>query len=660
MRTDDWENNDAWTITTTEVDFAEFTPYQTGNGRIGVRVGALLLDWNGEEKKLLCEDGPDFWGQLNARLLMSLAKHAYDGGDQIILPAWNQLRLEIAGVEYGEANGRHTLRHSLDLRNGEAVCEDQWEYLPGHTVTVHLRLVVPRSHPCAAWYEVSLQNLKEPARIRFGLNAAQVDSAFSKVEFHRDYNSIFGNYTTRRQGRSLAQYLRWELEGWEEGSFVSAGNSAWISLTAEKSGARLVLVQSVHSSTDAPDPGSRAWEDLNSLDPKGRGTAVEISRQRWKEIWSNALDFRHPNQLWERLVLVNQFHLLVNLEEKGGYPLSPLGLSRPGWHGAQMWDADFWVFRALLPLWPELARNLVRFRRATLEAARTNAKVKGLRGAAYPGAATDEGADLTRFPYSEEIHVNGWVARAAWESVGSPPDITYLAEVAWPVLEGIADFFVSRAERDADGSWHLRKILPPDESVGEAPRTSNRLCDDNVLTNTVARGSVRYALEAARLLGREAPPEWADLAANIVLLPPGPDGIIPEYSGYSGHIIKQADLILSFYPWRPEADRETVLRNLEFYHEKTDRGGPLMTTQIEALLTMQYGDRQRGLEHLFREYLRYLRGPHFIPFETPANSNSIMLTGIGGLLQALIYGWYAGSDAIPRKGESWKIGMPDC
>ncbi len=63
-----------------------------------------------------------------------------------------------------------------------------------------------------------------------------------------------------------------------------------------------------------------------------------------------------------------------------------------------------------------------------------------------------------------------------------------------------------------------------------------------------------------------------------------------------------------------------------------------MTTQIEALLTMRHGNREHGLAHLFTQYEFYVRGADFIPFETPENSNSIMLTGIGGLLQALIFG----------------------
>jgi len=151
---------------------------------------------------------------------------------------------------------------------------------------------------------------------------------------------------------------------------------------------------------------------------------------------------------------------------------------------------------------------------------------------------------------------------------------------------------------------------------------------------------------------------WSDVAENLVVLPAGPDGVIPEYDGYSGHKIKQADTILAFYPLQHDPGKAVVSKTLAYYHDRTDRGGPLMTVQIEALLTMRLGDREQGLEHLFKEYGRYVRGPHCIPYETPSNANSIMLTGIGGLLQALIYGWYGADlgqlEDLPRIGDGWE------
>lgn len=638
-----------WQITVTEADLTKFHPFFTGNGRFGVRVGAMVLDWNGDSKTLLTEDGHDFWGRLNGSLLVSLGKHVYDGGDQMILAAWNQARLEVAGVEYCEANGVHQFRNTLDLRNGEVVFEDVWQYRPGYEITLRLRLVLPRSVPCAGWYELQLLHLSEPATLRIGLNAGQVAATFSEITFRRTGDTLLGHFTTQRQSRLLAQGMRWESSGWKEADWETGPDNAWLKLVSDGTDASLTVVHSVHCSSDQADPGQRVESELASLDAEGRNNAAETSSRKWKELWTGALDFRHPESRWERLVLVNQFHLLANLEEGTAYPLGPLGLTRPGWHGSQMWDADFWVFRALLLLWPELARSIVAFRRARLPAARANAEKHGLRGAFYPWNGNDDGHDITSPGYRNEIHNNVWIGLAAWEAAGTPPDRKYLQETTWPILEGIADFFTSRACRDDEGGWHIRGVLPPDESVGEGRRSSTGLCDNNVLTNVGARYVLHRAIDAAQILGLPSPAEWKDVAEGLVILKPDENGVIPEYEGYSGHLIKQADTILAFYPFELEVPEEIFRRNLEYYHEKTDRGGPLMTHQIEALLAMLHGDREAGLEHLFSEYERYTRGLHFIPFETPLNANSIMLTGIGGLLQALIYGWFRATPEHPQR-----------
>lgn len=654
-----WNDTARWCIDTTEADLANLVPYFTGNGRIGVRVGPLVLDWDGEAKGLLVEDSHDYWGRLNSRLLITLTRFAYDGGEQLILPAWNQLQLEIGGVCYREENGRHRFRNRLDMRNGEVSLEDRWEYAEGRTVTIRCRLVVPRSRPCGSWFELELDGLHEAASLKFGLNAAQVVGDYSKLSFSRQNNRLSGSYVGRRQGREFVQGLSWESSGWSElGDRLDLEN-AWISLAATGPKARLVVAHSVQGSSDGPEPERRVMHDLRALDSfGGRDRTAEESNELWREIWAHGLAFEHKNENWERLVLANQFHLLANLDESERYALGPLGVTRPGWHGSQMWDADFWVFRGVLPLWPRLARSIVGFRKATLGAAETNAKKQGFQGAFFPWLCTDEGLDMASATYRKEIHNNVWIGLAAWEAAQILEDADFLRETSWPILSGVADFFVSRAARDPDGSWHIRGVLPPDESVAEARWSPDGTCDDNVLTNVGVRTILRKAIEAARLVDRHAPPAWGEVAENLVVLPAGPDGVIPEYDGYSGHKIKQADTILAFYPLQHESSREALSKTLAYYHDRTDRGGPLMTVQIEALLTMRLGDRERGLEHLFKEYSRYVRGPHCIPYETPSNANSIMLTGIGGMLQALIFGWYGADldslEALPRIGDGWE------
>jgi hypothetical protein len=83
-----------------------------------------------------------------------------------------------------------------------------------------------------------------------------------------------------------------------------------------------------------------------------------------------------------------------------------------------------------------------------------------------------------------------------------------------------------------------------------------------------------------------------------------------------------------------------------------------MTTQIEATIMMRMGDRAEGLRWLFARYREYLRGPFLVPFECRGNDTAVMLTGVGGLLHALMAGWYGwqpGCDRpLPRIGDAWQ------
>jgi len=65
--------------------------------------------------------------------------------------------------------------------------------------------------------------------------------------------------------------------------------------------------------------------------------------------------------------------------------------------GHAFWDADTWIFPALLLLHPERAKPMVAFRERTLDAARQRARQRGFDGAMYPWESDPEnGSEQTR------------------------------------------------------------------------------------------------------------------------------------------------------------------------------------------------------------------------------------------------------------------------
>jgi Glycosyl hydrolase family 65 central catalytic domain len=138
-----------------------------------------------------------------------------------------------------------------------------------------------------------------------------------------------------------------------------------------------------------------------------------------------------------------------------------------------------------------------------------------------------------------------------WEGGGSLPT------KGWPVLKGIADFWVSRATRNSDGSYSIDTVIPPDEYVEQV--------DDSVYTNVGARDSLRFAVQAAGLVGQHASPKWSQVADGLRVLFDSTLGIHPEYAGYPGDAVKQADATPLAYPWE-NAQSATVTRaDLDYY-----------------------------------------------------------------------------------------------
>ena len=97
----------------------------------------------------------------------------------------------------------------------------------------------------------------------------------------------------------------------------------------------------------------------------------------------------------------------------------------------------------------------------------------------------------------------------------------------------------------------------------------------SVYTNSVAKISLDFASQVATLLGLTPPPEWQQLSDALVILFNGT--IHPEYAGYNGETIKQADVILLGFPLDIDfGHMSPAVRkaDLDYYGSVTSPGGP--------------------------------------------------------------------------------------
>lgn len=110
--------------------------------------------------------------------------------------------------------------------------------------------------------------------------------------------------------------------------------------------------------------------------------------------------------------------------------------------------------------------------------------------------------------------------------------------------------------------------------------------------------------------------------------------------GYDGARIKQADVNLLAYPLKFITDKEQIRRDLEYYAAKVpEKNTPAMTESIFALLYSRLGDADKAGHYFTRSYRANMLPPFGVVSECKGGKNPYFLTGAGGVLQALLFGF---------------------
>jgi trehalose/maltose hydrolase-like predicted phosphorylase len=183
---------------------------------------------------------------------------------------------------------------------------------------------------------------------------------------------------------------------------------------------------------------------------EGKERVMHFHNKAWDSLWTSDIIIDGDPQS-QQDVHSMLYHLYAFSREGTGYSLSPMGLSGLGYNGHVFWDADLWMFPALLVMHPELAKNMIEYRYERLEEAKRNAFSHGYKGAMFPWESAETGVEETPVwalsgPF--EHHITADVALAAWNYYSVTQDTNWLREKGWPIISAAADFWTSRVERN--------------------------------------------------------------------------------------------------------------------------------------------------------------------------------------------------------------------
>ncbi|HSU93880.1 MAG TPA: hypothetical protein VLI43_09230 [Gemmatimonadaceae bacterium] len=393
---------------------------------------------------------------------------------------------------------------------------------------------------------------------------------------------------------------------------------------------------SVVSSLEGAQPASQATRRAAAARRLGYDAIAVRSAASWRKRWETDIEIDGDPAL-QRVVRSMLFYLLCSADSGTGLAIPPMGLSSAGYYGHVFWDSDTWMFPALVLTHPDVARSLVDFRARTIGAARANARANGFRGAQYPWEADDRGNETTPHFAAQnahsEIHVNGDVAVAQWQYFLASGDSAWLARKGFPVIRATADFWVSRATHDSSRDiYHINDVV----SVAEGLVGVN----DDAYTNSVAKRNLEIASAASARLGVRADPRWATVAAKLHMPFDSSTQSFRTYEGAPDSTLGWITPLLSYPLGVPMSDRAKRTHLMQATKNiKDEEQGAMMGVTLLSVDAAELGDHALVDSLLPYSYRAHLQGPFLMLSETPTNHAVNFLTGAGGFLQQVIFGY---------------------
>ena len=439
--------------------------------------------------------------------------------------------------------------------------------------------------------------------------------------------------THRRRAVSASSTFLYDRN--EQGLAVTAqGEQNILTLSLRKGKKRsFSLAGAICSDRDFLDPYNESDRQVIYAAQEGTDRLIAAHKLLWNELWESDIIIEGDDEA-QRAVRFALYNLYSYVRDGSGLSISPMGLSDSGYNGHVFWDSELWMFPPILYLNQGMAKSMIDYRTDRLDAACRKAKAYGYRGAMFPWESDDAGEEscptwaLTG-PF--EHHITADIGIAAWNYYCVTHNKEWLQEKGFPLIKEVADFWLSRSERNVDGTYSVRNVVCADEYAEGV--------DDNAFTNGAVIRALQAAVKAAEICGRPVDPAWNRVADGLVI-PTFENGVTREHATYDGRTIKQADVNLLGYPLGIISDPEQQKRDMEYYVDRIDtENGPAMSYSILCVQYARLGDAEKAYKMFQRSYRPNSRPPFGVIAETATSDNPYFATGAGGMLQAVISGF---------------------
>lgn len=597
-------------------------------------------------------------------------------------PDWLRLHVVVGGEPLALDAGE-TLEHvrTLDFRRGVLVREWRWRDPRGRIVRLRtLRFASLADRALAAQF--AHVEVEQPAPLTLeawleppgaGLVHVRADGELTIWRTaHAARWLAVANSATVRLGRRV---LRSKTNG--------GGAQRWNWLARPARSASLARVIGVARGESAEHAGDEALAALRRARAVGPSRLLAAHTRAWADRWAASDVEVAGDDRAQQALRFAIYHLVsaANPEDER-VSIGARALTGSVYNGHVFWDTEIFLLPFYTFTWPAAARALLLYRFHTLPAARAKAARMGYRGALYAWESAGSGAEATP-PYAitssgqvvvfrsatEEQHISADVAYAIWQYWQATDDVAFLLDAGAEIILETARFWASRAALEADGRYHIRGVIGPDEY--------HEGIDDNAYTNGLARWNLEWGLEVTDLLRARWPARWAglrerldlstdelaawhDVAGRLVTGPDARSGLFEQFAGFfdlepidlaayalrtvpmdvllgrertqQSQVVKQADVVMLLallWDRYSPAVRET---NFRYYEPRCGHGSSL-SPATHALVAARLGDVDLA-EHYFRQAAA-------IDLDNTMGNTAggVHIATLGGLWQAAVLGF---------------------
>ena len=456
--------------------------------------------------------------------------------------------------------------------------------------------------------------------------------------------------------------------------------------------------------SDPESPRRAARASLDRARRAGWQRVLAAHEAAWAARWEQSDVEVEGSEAAQRVLRFALYHLISAANpENERISIGARAMTGEAYLGHVFWDTEILVLPFYTFTWPEAARALLMYRYHTLPAARARATRLGYRGALYAWESADTGEDVTpewiALPSGEivhvltgleEHHISADVAYAVWQYWQVTGDEEFLLQAGAEVVLETARFWASRAALEADGCYHIRTVIGPDEY--------HESVDDNAYTNLMAQWNLQRGAEVVALLAQRWPERWAELSTQLELASDEPDnwldvaarlasgfdpgtGLFEQFAGYADleevdlsqyegrsvamdallgrertsrcKVIKQADVValLALLPHR--FSREVQQVNYAYYEPRCSHGSSLSRPH-HALVAARLGQLESAEQHFHQA------GAIDLEDSTGTGSGGVHIATQGGLWQAAVLGFAGlglredGLSLDPHLPASWR------